>query len=369
MARIRQSITKINNKDTILIPFGFSYRPIKKLALINFEKDPDSKYIALEPQYLSGDHSGQGFRVIAYRKDGYVDVYDGLNLQDDNDDSFDVTGKGLKERKKVAMENSSFKKVDGCLNLTFQFKDKYERQISLKISEQTKKKTSGVNLLAPVGSTTDNPSYLPLFFLYDFDFIRKSKTDLELKIDGKAHKLDTFPYPFPKDFQWRYYTRYSQDCQIIEFANAGQKKLQEHELINNIVSINDNKFMFSADNNLNKMEHEDGEHHFSVEFNPGMSDIRSLEEKNRYNGSLKINSDPAMGSISGDYWLNRDGKKVEIEMNMSAGWSPVPDSYFTKLMFGKKSVFCNWFKNYYYNQRIDLTTLESLSVWENKNIK
>lgn len=102
--------------------------------MINFEKDPDSKYIALEPQYLSRDKSGQGFRVIAYRKDGYVDVYDDLNLQDDNEGSFNVTGKGLKESKKVAMENLSF------------------------------------------------------------------------------NKIDAFPYPFPKDFQWHYYTRYSQDC-------------------------------------------------------------------------------------------------------------------------------------------------------------
>lgn len=33
-----------------------------------------------------------------------------------------------------------------------------------------------------------------------------------------------------------------------------------------------------------------------------------------------------MGSISGDYLLKRNEETVEIEMNMSDGWSSVPGS-------------------------------------------
>ncbi|MDQ0257769.1 hypothetical protein J2S74_005231 [Evansella vedderi] len=104
-----------DEKQTVVIPFGCTYVPLTKLALINFKKNADDKYIGFEPQYLDDKVIGQGYRVIAYRHDGYVDVYDDRNLNDNKDDSFDVTGKRL-------------------------------------------------NLLAPIGSSTETPSYLPLFF-------------------------------------------------------------------------------------------------------------------------------------------------------------------------------------------------------------
>jgi len=356
------------DKKTVILPFEFTCSPLKKLALINFENDPDNKYIALEPQYISGDQTGQGFRVIAYRNDGYVDVYDDFSLQDENDGRFDVTGRGLNERKKVKISNTCFKETRNGLILSFEFKDKYERKISLKISEQTEKKTRGVNLLAPVGSTTINPSYLPLFFLYKFDFIRRSKTDVKLTIDGRPHELDSFPYPVPKDFQRRYFTRYSHDCQIIEFAHAGQKILVEHEIINGSMSTNNKEILVSPAGELKKMQHKKGDHNFSIKFRPAFPDIRNLAEGKRYNGVLKIYSDPVMGSLSGDYWIGREKNTVKLKMNINEGWSPVTDSIFTKLMFGKKSVFCSWPKSYYYKQEIDLTSLESSSSWENKNI-
>lgn len=31
-----------NNQTTVVIPFGLTYIPMKKLAIINFEKHPDS---------------------------------------------------------------------------------------------------------------------------------------------------------------------------------------------------------------------------------------------------------------------------------------------------------------------------------------
>lgn len=65
------------------IPFELKYIPIKKLALINFEKNPDSVYNALELQYLDGEEYGTGYRVVAYRCDGFVDVYDGGSCRTD----------------------------------------------------------------------------------------------------------------------------------------------------------------------------------------------------------------------------------------------------------------------------------------------
>lgn len=356
----------VNNK-TVVIPFSFSYTPLKKLALINFEKNPDSKYLALEPQYFEDKNSGKAFRIVAYRRDGYVDVYDDENLTDDRDDTFDVTGKGLCERNKVVMKNTHFEKVDGNVFISFQFIDKYGREIVANIKEQTTKKTNGLQLLAPVGSSTENPSYLPLFFLYDFDFVRKQHTKVDVTIDGKSIAPDNFPYPLAKDFQFRYYTRYSDDCQIIEFANATSGVLQEYTPNVNGTFVRDSlEHTFADDGALLKVALKDTNHPFTMEFTRGFPDVRSLVDLSNYTDTFKLSAGDTMGFVAGEYTVKREAHNVHIELFPSGGWKPVPDSLFTKMMFGKKSLFCTWPKTYKYIQTINITTLESTSHWGRK---
>lgn len=63
-----------------IIPFKVKYNPVKKLAIIPFEKNPDVIYKSLELQYIEGEPYGRGYRIIAYRNDSYVDVYDDNSL-------------------------------------------------------------------------------------------------------------------------------------------------------------------------------------------------------------------------------------------------------------------------------------------------
>lgn len=66
--------------EEVFIPFKIEVVPMTKLALMNFEKRPDIIYNALELQYFSGPPYGCGFRVLAYRRDDFVDVYDDERL-------------------------------------------------------------------------------------------------------------------------------------------------------------------------------------------------------------------------------------------------------------------------------------------------
>ena len=351
------------NTQNVIIPFGLSLIPMKKLALISFEKHPDSIYIGLEPQYLDDVH-GKGYRVIAYRCDGYVDVYDDINLNGSEDENFDVAGKGLCERKKVVMKNTVFEKKAGCIHISFSFTDKSGRAIDVKIIERTSKKTKGMNLIAPIGDSAENPSYLPLFFLYEFDFLRKYKTEVELTIDGKMIKLDDFPVPAPKDFQWRYYARYTLDCQIIEFANAASKVLEKRTPdASGLVVIGDLEYQYSG-STLKKITLQNSNHPAFIEFTLGFPDICSLDHGTEYVDTFKVVTDDKMGLISGDYSVTRSKDSVKIELTPSGGWTPVPNSLLTKVMFGKNSVFCSWLKTYRYTQNVELATLKSVSYWE-----
>ena len=51
------------NTESVVIPFELNFNPIKKLAIITFEKDPDDIYSALELQCFDDGLYGQGYRV------------------------------------------------------------------------------------------------------------------------------------------------------------------------------------------------------------------------------------------------------------------------------------------------------------------
>lgn len=347
----------------ILIPFTFSASPMQKLAIVNFERKPDSVYKGLELQYFAGGAYGTGHRVIAWRCDGYVDVYDDLSLNSQAGEDFDVAGKGLAEHLKVNIDNARLEKKDGCYEISFAFTDKLNRSIAVKIQELSGKETKGINLLAPVGASTENPSSLPLFFLYQFDFLRK-RSEVTVTIDGTSIRLDNFPVPLPKDLQWRYYTRYSLDCQMVEFAKAGTKVLQKHMLPPSETIVHNGAEYRFSDNSLKQISLLESRHPLHMDFELGFPDILSLTHNSQHTDTFRIFADESMGHISGGYTVSKTGDKVKIDLTPTGGWTPVPNSVLTKIMFGNNSVFRTWPKTYRYLQDLDLASLSSHSHWE-----
>ena len=188
--------------------------------------------------------------------------------------------------------------------------------------------------------------------------------ETELIIAGKKIKQDNFPIPVPKDFQRRYYSRYTPDCQILEFANAQSCVLEECiPDSSGVVVRGPVKYQYSKEN-LQKIVLMHSSHPLSIDFGLGFPDIRSLGKDKEYEDTFKIIPDGAMGFVSGKYSIKKEANTVKIELIPSGGWSPVPNSFLTKMMFGKKTVFCNWPKTYRYTQNIDISTLHSVSAWE-----
>ena len=79
------------------LPIKVKSSPIRKLAIIPFEKNPDTIYHAFELQYFNGEPYGTGYRVLAARNDGFVDVYDDKALNFMENEQFQVTENGLQE--------------------------------------------------------------------------------------------------------------------------------------------------------------------------------------------------------------------------------------------------------------------------------
>lgn len=351
-------------RKAAVILFGFRYTDIRKLALVNIEKDPDQYYMGLEPQWIKQKNGKTGYRVVAYRLDGYVDVYDEPHLVLENEQSFDVTGKGLCERITTKMEDVTFSREQDRLSLSFSFLDKYGRHVQVNIEEHSKKPSKGVSLLAPVGSSSVNPTYLPVFFLYQFDFVRKRGTEASVKIDDQEYQMDPFPYPVPKDMQWRYYARYSDDCQIVEFAPSSEETLKLLPVEENgVLEADDVKYTFSENSVLQRMEAITEDHPLEVVFSEGIPDIRTIQDNQSVSGLFSIRAKPEMGTIEGTFHMSREENNVTLIVRPEGGWCAVPDSLFTKMMFQEKSLFRQWPATYEYRQVIDVATLYSKSEW------
>ena len=344
------------------LPIIVKYSPIRKLALIPFEKTPDTIYRGFELQYIEGEPYGKGYRVIAYRNDNFVDVYDDMSLNFIENDTFNVVENGLHKHIQTEIGNTKLCKERNNQIISFEFIDILNRKISVHIEENSKKTSKSMNLLAPIGVGSKAPDFLPVFFMYDFDFIRKSKSVISCSVDGKKMKVD--PFPMPMNGQTRMYARYSNECELLEFASTSVMELQEVELDENNAYCDENvEYIFEGKDILKKViVHFDGRN-VQICFDAGLSLNKSCA------GEFTIKPREQMGYIRGEYSVKCDNNTAIFNMSPKYGWTSKPNSFITKLILGKKSLFCSWSKKYKYEASIDLTTGKVKASWENGNLK
>lgn len=350
-----------------ILAIKVNYCPIKKLALINFEKKPDTIYRGLELQYFDGSTYGKGYRVIAYRNDNYVDVYDDYSLTYKEDEKFDVTINGLNKHIQTQFHNVTFEKTNGMVAICFTFIDLLNREISVSIVEHTKRKSTPMNLLAPIGIGSRKPSFLPVFFMYDFDFVRKSKTDVSITIDGNEISMDKFAIPM--NMQFRYYSRYSTNCQLIEFINTDYNKLIEVDLDDKLSYKEENViYYFNNEAQLKSINVDTGNSAVKVEFEPALA---FNNNDKCYEGSFKIIPEESMGFIEGEFEISNDTGTQDYKLSLTPcyGWTAVPNSKITRMLLTPKSDFCCWSKNYSLQEDLSLEEMTVIGKWTNGNVK
>lgn len=353
-------------ENKVLQPFSMKIIPLTKLALINFEKDPDSIYSGLELQWYDSLETGKGFRLIAYRLDEYVDVYDDTTLIPHQGGGFEVCGKGLKHYRHTPFKNPCFELIDGKLKLAFSLNDHKGRKIEVSIEEHNDRPSKPMDLIAPIGVSSENPVCLPVFAMYRFDLVRKKNTSITVMIDGKPRIPDPFPMPFPKDGQMRYFARYGYDCELIDFGTATTNTLPLLECVNDQARNNNlvATYTWNSDQHLMKsLSFYHSKHFFALCFEEGFPDLLRMVN-GVISGPFKIQMDQSMGSISGKYTVIKQNDKIDITLVPSDGWVTKGNCLLTKIMFQKKSIFRCWPKTYEYTQHIDLTSFTSTSSWK-----
>lgn len=359
----------------VLQPFFMEILPIKQLVLFNFDKNPDKIYSSLELQRLDSPTCGIGFRLIAYRVDGYIDVYDepSITLLEKDKEGFNVCGKGLNKYTVTPFSDVYVTLESGNLKVHFSLCDYTGRRIEALIEEHAKRPSRAFDLIAPIGVSSENPVSLPVFAMYQFDVVRKKNTIASLTIDGKPMILDSFPVPLPKDGQMRYFMRYGYDCELVDFGPSDHTTLTVYQCTNGKITDNNLLAEYVTDSGKYLMKtlgfcHSD--HFFKLYFENGFPDLLRMTDGTIID-RFKMQMEDSMGYFAGEYTVSKHGQSIDITLEPSNGWVVKNKTFFTKMMLQKNSVFRAWPTTYCYTQHIDLSNLNSTTSWKRlkKNIK
>lgn len=349
------------------VPFRFRYTPIVRTVLIRFRKDPDHLYNALELQVVNQD--GQNYyRVLAERKDEYKDVYQDPRIQlDEGELELNIGGRGMGDVYPAEFTKGHFIEENGHVKIAFAFKDKESRVIDFEVDEDLEKETKHLSWLPSIGAKLENPESVPLFFLYDFDFIRKSGTDVKLTIGGIEHSID--PYAIPKDLQSRYNIQYSLNSVVTNFNESREAKMPMIDLDDQGVGYyKGKKYIYKivdGDYNLERIILERPPIPVEVTFDPPFPDYTELDENIPWFGNFIIRPSEELGTLTGRYNVTKQNNNAIINLNFTEGWSPnEKELYYSLLRERHSNRLTDWYKAFQCTEILDLNTFETKVSWK-----
>lgn len=352
------------------VPFRFRYTPIVKTVLIKFKKDPDHAYNALELQVF--ELNGERFyQVLAKRHDDYKDVYQDPKIQlDEGELELNIGGRGMGDVYPTTFTKGYFEEKDGHIRIGFTFNDKDDRLIKFAVDENLEKDTNHLAWLPSIGASLETPQSVPLFFLYDFDFIRKAGTDVKLEIDGVKHTVD--PYAIAKDFQARINIQYSLNSVVANFNETRESTMPVVELDeHNMAEYNGKKYHYNVINGrpqLAQIVLQKGSRPVKVTFDPPFPDFTEIKEHVPKFGEFIIQPAEELGTLTGRYNVTKQNNKVMINLSFTEGWQPNQKELYYKLLRERASGrLTDWYKEYQCSEVVDLDTLETKVEWKKVN--
>ena len=352
-------------KREVIFPFSMEVDPMERLMLVNFEKDPDEHYVGFEPQVFKTESGEPGHLIIAWRKDKKIDVYHQKILQPEPE-KYRIAGAGLNEMIPVDMEEAFFEINQKGVQAHYRFRDKNQRDVEIKVRESNPAKRKPFGLLAPMGDAATDPPSLPLVLLHDFYFVRKARTDIQVSIAGRIHKIDELPMRM--DGRKMTFARYSPKPLIATINPAfsgkweslrsemGQPTFEKGDCIYEIDWTNDVPAIQS-------MSLKNDIHLLSIRFSPSFPCLSAVPANTQLNGRFKISGHASVGSIEGEYTIQVDeDTHIRVTAVPSKGWKPKTTKFSTWFLFTFVRVFKKWPTTYRWDARLYKTDRGSWSM-------
>lgn len=285
-----------------------------------------------------------------------MDVYHQPQLSLQPED-YDIVGSGLSDFVASPFDNARFEIGERGVDLNLEFVDKMGRTITLRIHEHNPKRRKPFGLLAPFPGDARNSPSMPLALLYDFYFVRRSRTDISIKIGDKYHQPDMLPAPI--DGARVYFVRYSPDPFIVLFnqrydgllpMKSSQK--DENTSWGNAAYETHNNDGFTE---IVAVWTQSKHHQACLTFTPAFPDVLHLKNEMTITGTWHMDLEQSIGYIGGTYRVQCNGNHVEIEMHPAEGWHPRITKLSVWVMFKVVPIFRHWPKSYRWHATIDLS--------------
>ncbi|MCE7984491.1 MAG: hypothetical protein DYG89_25235 [Caldilinea sp. CFX5] len=96
-------------------------------------------------------------------------------------------------------------------------------------------------------------------------------------------------------------------------------------------------------------------------FTPALPNLLSLIDGAQTKGLFTITGDPAVGIVTGEYQIKRQGEQVEVQM-MPVGWQPNEHKWSVRLLYWLAADFTQWPQTYLWTAVLDLTDPQHVSM-------
>lgn len=353
-------------------PFHMRVDPMERLLLINWKDG--RHYKGAEPQWFDDEVHGRGLLVIMYRVDNKVDVYHEPQLQLDAE-GYEIQS-GLGEMVACEFARSRFEIGAHGVDADIAFVDKAGRPMVLRVRETRGKRAGDFALLAPMGTSIDEPRAMPLLFLYRFSFVKVRGTDMSVTIDGEVQKLLRMPVPMGGSRV--YMTRYCDDP-FIAFWNPemnGALPGVAAKDAGNVVVDGVCYALAVQDESLAIAEMVRGQQgsdrrpgrEIRVTFDPPFPDIRALDKGASLQGDFRVQMAPSpeAGVVTGQWEAMREGQEVRLRLRPSGGWKSGERSLTPRIIFMVARPFTQWPKSYEWRATVYLSGPQPVmkSGWE-----
>ena len=336
-------------------PFRFHIDPMVRLLLIDLTGDLDRVYRGFEPQVFDDAVHGRGVIVLGWRRDGRVDVFHQPDVRVDPA-TYSIVGDGLHRMVARPLAGARYMIGSAGVDAELGFDDLDGRRIELRIVERSERPAGRFGLLAPMGDVATRPAAMPLVLLRDFGFVRRACSEVRVTIEGRRHAIGLLPLPI--DGQRRYMLRYAEAPLVVTVNPAHEGPLTPVAAGGATVDDAGDRLTLAdgaGHRGIARIERRSGEQSVRWTFDPPFPNPSDLLPGAELLGRFTIDSDPRVGSVTGDYRLQREDDAVRVRLVPSGGWRPNERRWSVRLIYLVAPVFRRWPKTYVWDAEIDLT--------------
>ncbi len=308
--------------------------PMERLFLVNVRGDPVYEGVELqtfpgagtEGAAGSADPAAREVRLLLWRADT-VDVYDPPGR------SFDAARdrqgiEALVSPRAVTFQRGDFdwrfRTTEHGLDAMVRVVDREGREVVVEVEETRGTPVKGA-LIAPVGAMSDDPDYLPLFFLDAFALVKRGGTRVLVEVDGMSRELERMTRLLRGPAS--YFTRYADRVVIAHWNERREGWLERVDVEPGEESVEAGGFTWHLGWREGRPEvhravaHAAGDS-VAFRFAPPLPELEALAPGAAVEGRFVVAVNAVEGVLAGTYRVRRDGDRVALVFEPLRAWQP-----------------------------------------------